>query len=262
MVERLPRLLSVATVILMGVLVFEIVGLLLRRDPLDGVQAPTVPRWSDAETNAPASAATGIAPVASNPGTIHTHAAVSGTIIAVTGTNVPPAATNAPTSPDAIPAVAAANTNVPSAITNNAAEINPPVAAGTAPTAAPMRPTGTSGPMGVALPVDGPPGTSRRSRIPPPPPSPLIQARMDRITQSEVLAPVLRPPPMALLGIAGLDAFVRTPDGQSTLLREGGESGGITLLRIGTNRVLIEHAGEKKELMIYDGFGGESLLPK
>ncbi len=95
-----------------------------------------------------------------------------------------------------------------------------------------------------------------------PPLPPAIQARIDRITQSEILAPVIRPLPMALLGIAGKDAFLRAANGQTGLIREGEELGGIKLLRIGTNRVLIEHEGQKKELMLFGGFGSESLLPK
>jgi hypothetical protein len=105
------------------------------------------------------------------------------------------------------------------------------------------------------------PGGGGSSRGPAPIP-PLIQARIDKITQSELLAAVFHPPPMALLGIAGKDAFLRTPSGQMSLLREGGEADGLKLLRIGTNRVLVELAGEKKELMIFEGLGGESLLPK
>ena len=35
----------------------------------------------------------------------------------------------------------------------------------------------------------------------------------------------------------------------------------LKLLRIGINRVLIEQDGQKKELMIFDGYGGDSLLP-
>jgi hypothetical protein len=89
---------------------------------------------------------------------------------------------------------------------------------------------------------------------------PAIQSRVERITQSEILGPVVRPLPMALLGIAGKDAFLRTPDGQTGLLREGDELGGVKLLRIGTNRVLIEHEGQKKELMVFSGFGSETLL--
>ncbi|HAB16787.1 MAG TPA: hypothetical protein DCE44_10090 [Verrucomicrobiales bacterium] len=90
----------------------------------------------------------------------------------------------------------------------------------------------------------------------------MTQARIDRVTKSEMLAPIIRPPPMALLGIAGYHAFIRTPSGHSAMLREGGESDGIKLLRLGTNRVLIEQAGEKKELTIFNGFGSETLLTK
>ena len=46
------------------------------------------------------------------------------------------------------------------------------------------------------------------------------------------------------------------------LLREGEELGGVKLLRIGTNRVLIEHEQQQKELTVFSGVGGETLLPK
>ena len=91
---------------------------------------------------------------------------------------------------------------------------------------------------------------------------PAVQARVDRITQSEILGAVVRPLPMALLGIAGQDAFLRAPNGQTGLLREGEELGGVKLLRIGTNRVLIEHEQQQKELTVFSGFGSETLLPK
>ena len=93
---------------------------------------------------------------------------------------------------------------------------------------------------------------------------PAIQARVDRITQSEIFGPIPKPKtiPMALLGIAGRDAFLRAPSGETGLVREGGELGGVKLLRIGTNRVLVEHEGQQKELTIFSGFGGETLLPK
>jgi hypothetical protein len=91
---------------------------------------------------------------------------------------------------------------------------------------------------------------------------PAVQARVDRITQSEILGAVVRPLPMALLGIAGRDAFLRAPNGQTGLIKEGEELGGIKLLRIGTNRVLIEHEQQQKELTVFSGFGSETLLPK
>jgi hypothetical protein len=91
---------------------------------------------------------------------------------------------------------------------------------------------------------------------------PVIQTRVEKITQSEILGPVVRPLPMALLGIAGKDAFVRAANGQTGLLREGEELGGLKLLRLGANRILIEFEQQQKELTIFEGFGSDTLLLK
>jgi hypothetical protein len=91
---------------------------------------------------------------------------------------------------------------------------------------------------------------------------PAMQAQVDRVVESEILGPFIRPQPAALVGIAGNFAFVRAPTGQTGLIKEGDELGGIKLLRIGTNRVLVEEQGQTKELTIFSGTGGESLLPK
>jgi len=108
------------------------------------------------------------------------------------------------------------------------------------------------------LPPGGRPGApSKVADLPAP-----IKERIDRIVQGEILAPVMRPLPMGLLGIAGQSAFLRGPDGQTGLVKEGDQLGTLKLLRIGTNRVLVEQDGEKKELTIFSGFGSESLLPK
>ena len=111
-------------------------------------------------------------------------------------------------------------------------------------------------------PTNSPPRASRSSATPKSDLPPAVQARVDKIVQSEVLGAVVRPLPMALLGIAGKDAFLRGPDGQTGLVREGEELGTVKVLRIGTNRVLIEHEGQKKELILFSGFGSETLLPK
>jgi hypothetical protein len=89
-----------------------------------------------------------------------------------------------------------------------------------------------------------------------------VQALIDKIKTSQLLGPDIKPPPMALLGIAGKDVFLRGPSGQTGMIREGEELGGAKLIRIGTNRVIVEHEGQQKELMIFSGFGSETLLEK
>ena len=93
---------------------------------------------------------------------------------------------------------------------------------------------------------------------------PEVSARIEQIRSSQVLGQVITPPrpQMALFGIAGDYAMIRGTDGQTGLLREGETLGGVKLLKIGTNRVLVENDGQTKELMLFEGFGGEPLLPK
>ncbi len=124
-----------------------------------------------------------------------------------------------------------------------------PVEADPAPETKPATPPspGMPGPRGVA----------------PPKAEPLpadLQAQVDRVHTSEILGPIPHPLPMALLGIGGRDILFRAPNGQTGLLREGEDLGGVKLLKIGTNRVLIEHEGHQQELMIFSGFGSGSLM--
>ncbi|MGA2556015.1 MAG: hypothetical protein ABSG04_07050 [Verrucomicrobiota bacterium] len=91
---------------------------------------------------------------------------------------------------------------------------------------------------------------------------PEVQARVDKIINSEMFGPIIRPMPMTLIGIADQEAFIRATNGQTGLVKVGGDVGGIKLLRIGVNRVLVEQDGEKKELTLFGGIGGESLMPK
>lgn len=91
---------------------------------------------------------------------------------------------------------------------------------------------------------------------------PEIKARVDRIYESEIFGMVMRPQPMALQGIAGSSAFLRSPSGQTGLVKEGDSLGELKLLKIGINRVLVEQDGKKSELTIFEGYGSESLIPK
>jgi hypothetical protein len=92
--------------------------------------------------------------------------------------------------------------------------------------------------------------------------SPEATAQVEKIKESQILGMIMRPPPMALIGIAGRDVILRTPNGQTGLLREGEQLAGVKLLKIGTNRILIEHEGQQKELTLFQGFGSETLLPR
>lgn len=106
-------------------------------------------------------------------------------------------------------------------------------------------------------PPGGPGGGGPKPNLPPD-----VQALVDKIKQNQLFGPEMKPPPMALLGIAGKDVFLRGPNGQTGMIREGEELGGAKLIRIGTNRVIVEQDGQQKELMIFDGFGSETLLEK
>lgn len=149
---------------------------------------------------------------------------------------------------------------------------NPPAGRpGPRATPAAMSPAGNPAPavlapgmLSPAMPAPGMPFPGRPGHGGPPGPAlpPETQARLDRVIQSELLGPVMRPPPMALLGIAGQDVLFRGPNGQTGLVREGGELGGVHIVRIGTNRVLVREGTELKELTIFGGIGGESLMPK
>jgi hypothetical protein len=100
-------------------------------------------------------------------------------------------------------------------------------------------------------------GGTKKMELPPE-----IQARVDRIIESEIFGPVIHPVPMALLGIADQQAFIQATNGQTDAVKVGGELAGIKLLRIGINRVLVESGGEKQELTLFDGMGSQSLMPK
>lgn len=116
------------------------------------------------------------------------------------------------------------------------------------------RPPGSGmSPPGMMMPPRSMPG--KAADLPP-----AVQARVQRVVESEILGQIMRPLPMALLGIAGHAAIIRSPTGQIGLVKEGEQIGGIKLLTIGTNRVLIEQDAEKKELMIFSGMGGDSLV--
>lgn len=235
--DRIQTVLQRLPAVLGGILGLQLVLIFLRPNPVADLEVPVAPRWHpenhsyDAISNHSESK---VIASPKSPTSKDSHRSVSSTDMTTDTHQIPGARSNHP---------ARHGTN------------------GLSPKE-PMIKTGEQNPR-----VDGGPpvmmvhGAIDSAHVPPAIPR-IIQARIEKITQSELLAPVFHPPPMALLGIAGHDAFLRTPNGQMSLLREGGESDGLKLLRIGTNRVLVEVSGEKTELTIFEGIGGESLLPK
>ena len=78
-------------------------------------------------------------------------------------------------------------------------------------------------------------------------------------------APPQAPPsPPALVGLMdGRErqyAVLRGADGSTFRLAEGEEKNGVTLVRVGTNRVLVRFQGKELELSQFSGLGGEPLL--
>lgn len=155
-------------------------------------------------------------------------------------------------------AVAASTTNSTSSSTNSASTSTNSTASSTnAPAVKTNGPAVGSAPARIAMGPRRGPGGAPQMNLPAD-----VQAMIDKIRQSQLLGPDIKPPPMALMGIAGKDVFLRGPNGQTGIIREGEELGGVKLIRIGTNRVVVEENGQQKELTIFSGFGSETLLEK
>jgi hypothetical protein len=253
MPDRSIMLLRLLCLVLAGAFAFQLSKVFLRRDPFKNVRVPPVLRSDVSEakpsTNGPVNTATNL---------------ISTNIVQKTSTNVTINSNiaNAASSKTNLTVLStnASSTNLVNNATNRVGTnmvsgtnaLLPPGLSSRAMRGGP----GPAFPPGMMMGRPGMPG-AKAPDLPGP-----IQARVDKIVNSEILGAIVRPMPMALLGIAGKDAFIRGPNGQTGLVREGEEFGGIKLLKIGINRILIEQENEKKELMLFSGFGGESLLSK
>lgn len=281
MLERLEPILKGLCIALAALLLFLVVRLVVRSNPLARLNIPALPTLPP-DTNAPAAGAGTNALAARGSGKAGTNVVQSGTKTngvatnalalgksAKAETNAPPsasaqAATNPPTQ-----LTAKSETNAPAEPHSGKMDTNTVTGTNSAQTnlsaklpGGSRRSPGAGGGMppgmpGMAMGPSGRPGMTPAPELPLP-----IRARVYQITDSEILGPVMRPMPMALLGIAGEVAFLRSASGQTGLVKEGDSLGGLKLVRIGTNRVLVEDDGQKKELTIFSGYGGESLLPK
>jgi hypothetical protein len=294
--DRAEKYLRIACWLLAALLVLQLIRAMVRNHPFARVTIPAVPTLSPATNATPAAAPAGPVPamgdtnqphistnppganLGTNPPATNQVASHSVTNLGANppaelatnspaltslpvATNVPGRAhledeklTNAPTHPPGSTNLAEPTTNSPAG--TNAAKPGANALAAAVPTSphppdAPPMP-GRPGRPGMGMGMGGGP--------PQPELPPVERARIDRIVASELLGPVFHPQPMALLGIAGDVAFLRSAGGQTGLVKEGDSLGDLKLIRIGINRVLIEQNGQKQELTIFSGMGGESLL--
>lgn len=282
MLERWEPVLKAICLALAALVLFQVARLVMRSDPLAHLNIPELPTLPP-DTNAPTGGTGTNSLAAPGSGKVGTNTAQPGVPIAGAATNGPAGRESAKTGSIASHSVSAQKETNPAsptaaAIINTNSTIDPrsgvketntvvrPDTGGSKLSATPSGSTPRGAGVSAGLPPDmaamgmgpfGRPGASAAPELPLP-----IRARVDRITDSEILGPIMRPLPMALLGIAGNVAFLRAANGQTGLVKEGDNLGGLKLLRIGTNRVLVEDDGQKKELTIFSGYGGESLLPK
>ena len=274
--QRAGPALKILCLILAVLVVCQLAGIFIRLNPFRGLTVPELPDLT-ASTNSPANRVPGTFPAASTttngtrltplakdtnapPSVVTTNAMAHGASASTnanTGTNVVAGTESklAGTASNSSMGSLALGTN--QANSTNSAGTN--VASSASNALAKVKVANTSSVPNLAR-VNfnsfRPPGPSGGD-LPP-----AIQARISRITDSEILGPVMHPQPMALLGIAGNIAFLRTASGQTGLVKAGDSLGDLKLLQIGINRVLVEQDGQKKELTIFSGYGGESLLPK
>jgi hypothetical protein len=278
MPDRPFQLVRIAVMILAALLVYQCAQIVRRWNPLSRVVVPALPTLVDSSmdrtnapaakgipSNAPATPSTNVASAPKGTNAFSTNSAISSntvsTNIAVTTNATSPALVVAKTTNHATndAAKAPTSTNVAPTVKSNsiAARDAEPAPPSPDPIPGGMDPKMM---MTMAMMNGGMmPGIGGK---PPPPLAPAVSARISKITQSELLAPVIHPMPAALLGIAGNTAFLRAASGQTGLVKEGKSLGELKLVQIGVNRVLVEENGESKELMIFSGFGGESLLSK
>jgi hypothetical protein len=277
MLDRFERPIKIVCLAMAFLLAWQLGGLILGRDPLAKLKIPALPKLPGA-TNEPAKLAQKETNAAN--ATIGTNAAngtnatnatklakgtntTTGTNVitgtnAANGTNALAKSTNAPAAGETAQTNASAGPKVGGSQNAGPPEGMPRLPPGMTPQMmAGMPPEMMAQMMGGGMPGGPMGGGMKKIALPHE-----VQARVDRIIDSEIFGPIPRPMPMALIGIAEQEAYIQATNGQTGPVKVGGELGGIKLLRIGINRVLVESGGETNELTLFGGLGGESLMPK
>jgi hypothetical protein len=273
--ERLEQVLKLVCVLFAALVLYQLARIIFRPNPLAHLSFPAIPSLPAPETNSPSAKpaiaakpglrkqnarrptnAAATPKPSTNPMVSHPVGPASGLSVAHPTAHNAMAATPVPNSvafraaPSPLPAAVMAHGPVGMAMAGPAMRGPMVMMAG-------GRPPGM--PPGMAM-IGGPPMGMPMGPMAAPKLPKEIKSRVERITDSEILAPVIHPMPTALLGIIGDTVFLRASNGQSGPVTLGKELGGVKLLKIGINRVLVEEAGQKKELTIFSGFGGHSLI--
>jgi hypothetical protein len=245
MLDRFERPIKIICVGMALLLAWQLASLILRGDPLARLKIPALPTLPGATNETAKTDSKGTNTTAGTNSAPGTNATTTTNLTA--GTNSP-TGTNVATGTNAVQGTntLAKSTNAPGG--GEIAQTNANSAAKGGAHRPGMNPDMMAQMMG---------GRMKKMELPPE-----VQARVDKIVDSEMLGPIFHPMPMALIGIADQQAYIRSTTGQTGPVKIGGEMGGIKLLRIGVNRVLVEHDGETNELTLFDGIGGESLMPK
>ncbi len=284
--QRAEPILKILCLLLAALVVYQLAEIFIRWNPFRGVTVPALPTLA-ANTNRPASSRHGTNLIMTagqgTNGSPHlatinrTPSVAAGNTNSVSATNLATAGTNVVT-PVMAPTKTNAETHVVARLESQSSGTNSPPSTNSAGPATNALLSASAGGTNAA-PV---PQLKKENSMAAPVPQvagmnfnglqprgngivdlpAAVKSRINRITESEILGPVMHPLPMALLGIAGDVAFLRSDHGQTGLVKTGDSLDDLKLLRIGINRVLIEQNGEKKELMIFNGYGGESLLPQ
>jgi hypothetical protein len=261
MLDRFERPIKIICLGMALLLAWQLGSLLWRGDPLARLKIPALPALPGATNETAKTDSKGTNAAAGTKAASATNAIAGTNTTATTnltaGTNSS-TGTNVVTGTNAVQGTntLAKSTNAPGA--SDLAQTNGSAAPKRAPAhQAGMNPDMMAQMMGGGMP-GGPMGRGmKKIELPQE-----VQARIDKIVDSEMLGPIFHPMPMALIGIADQLAYIRSTTGQTGPVKIGGEMGGIKLLRIGVNRVLVEHDGETNELTLFDGIGGVSLMPK
>ena len=89
-----------------------------------------------------------------------------------------------------------------------------------------------------------------------------VKTSIEIMKRSGLFGSPPKPRPSTLIGIAGDMAIIQTGSGGTKAMSVDETFQNVKLLKLDTNRALIEENGKTRELTLYSGMGSESLIDK